>query len=70
LVQVIEMIKTSGRVIVVEGVETLARLNLLRSTGMVDYVQGYVIARPLGIDEFVAFLARGRAAWAAHPAAA
>lgn len=70
LVQVIEMIRTSGRLIVVEGVETLARLNLLRATGMVDCVQGYVIARPLPIDELVAFLASGRAAWAAHPAAA
>ncbi|MCZ7595653.1 MAG: EAL domain-containing protein [Hyphomicrobium sp.] len=70
LVQVIEMIRTSGRLIVVEGVETLARLNLLRATGMVDCVQGYVVARPLGIDELVTFLSRGRAAWAAHPAAA
>ena len=56
LVQVIDMIKTSGHLIVVEGVETEARLNLLRSTGVVDYVQGYVLSRPLGIDEFVAFL--------------
>jgi sensor c-di-GMP phosphodiesterase-like protein len=56
LVQVIDMIKTSGHLIVVEGVETEARLNLLRSTGVVDYVQGYVLSRPLGIDELVAFL--------------
>jgi hypothetical protein len=56
LVQVIDMIKTSGHLIVVEGVETEARLNLLRSTGVVDYVQRYVLSRPLGIDEFVAFL--------------
>jgi sensor c-di-GMP phosphodiesterase-like protein len=70
LVQVIEMIKTSGRLIIVEGVETLARLALLRSTGMVDCVQGYVIAPPLAIDELAALLARGNAAWAARPAAA
>ena len=56
LVQVIDMIKTSGHLIVVEGVETEARLNLLRSTGVVDYVQGYVLSRPLGIEEFIAFL--------------
>lgn len=56
LVQVIDMIKTSEHLIVVEGVETEARLNLLRSTGVVDYIQGYVLSRPLGIDEFVAFL--------------
>jgi hypothetical protein len=30
LVQVLEMVRTSGRLIVVEGVETEARLNLLR----------------------------------------
>jgi EAL domain-containing protein (putative c-di-GMP-specific phosphodiesterase class I) len=70
LVQVIEMIKTSGRLIVVEGVETQARLNLLRSTGLVDCVQGYVISRPLGIDELVAFLRKGRTAWQPRDVAA
>jgi EAL domain-containing protein (putative c-di-GMP-specific phosphodiesterase class I) len=65
-----EMIKTSGRPIVVEGVETQARLNVLRATGMVDWVQGYLIARPLGIDDLVAFLRRGRAAWHVRDAAA
>jgi sensor c-di-GMP phosphodiesterase-like protein len=70
LVQVIEMIKTSGRPIVVEGVETQARLNVLRATGMVDWVQGYVIARPLGIGDLVAFLRRGNAAWHVRDAAA
>ena len=64
------MIKTSGRPIVVEGVETLARLHALRATGMVDLVQGYVIARPLAIDDLVAFLRRGRAAWHVRDAAA
>lgn len=57
LVQVLDMIQTSGHLIVVEGVETEARLNLLRATGVVDYIQGYVVWRPVGIDEFVAFLA-------------
>ena len=56
LLQVIDMIKTSGHLIVVEGVETEARLNLLRSTGVVDYIQGYAVSRPVGIDEFIAFL--------------
>ena len=70
LVQVIQMIKTSGRPIVVEGVETQARLKVLRATGMVDWVQGYVIARPLGIDDLVAFLRRGSAALHVRDAAA
>lgn len=70
LVQVLEMIRTSGRLIVVEGVETEARLNLLRSTGIVDCVQGYVVSRPLGIDEFVALLGSyGTAAKGTHLAA-
>jgi EAL domain-containing protein (putative c-di-GMP-specific phosphodiesterase class I) len=70
LVQVIEIIKTTGRLIIVEGVETLARLNVLRATGLVDYVQGYVISRPLDINELTALLARGNAAWSIRPAAA
>jgi sensor c-di-GMP phosphodiesterase-like protein len=70
LVHVVEMIKTSGRPIVVEGVETQARLHVLRATGMVDWVQGYVIARPLAIDDLVPFLRRGSAAWHVHDAAA
>jgi len=70
LVQVLEMIKTSGHLIVVEGVETEARLNLLRSNGIADCVQGYVIARPLGIDEFAAFLGSDGTAWRARDFAA
>jgi EAL domain-containing protein (putative c-di-GMP-specific phosphodiesterase class I) len=56
LLPVIDMIKTSGHLIVVEGVETDARLNLLRTTGVVDYIQGYAVSRPVGIDEFIVFL--------------
>ena len=70
LVQVIEMIKTSGRVIVVEGVETFTRLNLLRSTGLVDCVQGYVVSRPLCIEDFVAFLHNAGPTWKARIVAA
>jgi sensor c-di-GMP phosphodiesterase-like protein len=70
LVQVLEMIKTSGRLIVVEGVETEARLNLLRSIRIVDCVQGYVISRPLGIDEFITFLGKDATAWRARDFAA
>jgi sensor c-di-GMP phosphodiesterase-like protein len=56
LVQVLEMINTVGSVVIIEGVETEARLNLLRSTGLADYVQGYAISRPLSIGDFTAFL--------------
>ena len=70
LVQVLEMIKTTGHLIVVEGVETEARLDLLRATGIVDCVQGYEISRPLGIDEFVAFLGRDKIALRAREVAA
>ena len=70
LVQVLDMIATSEHSIVVEGVETEARLNLLRSTGVVDCVQGYVISRPLGIDELVALLGKDGMAWKARDFAA
>ena len=61
LVQVLEMIKTSGRPIIVEGVETHARLQLLRATGMVDCIQGYVVSRPIGVEELVVLLAMAAA---------
>ena len=66
LVQVVEMMRTCGRLIVIEGVETETRLDLLRATGHVDYVQGYVVSRPLGIQDFVRFLAKDGLAWKAR----
>jgi sensor c-di-GMP phosphodiesterase-like protein len=68
LMQVLEMMKTSGHSIVIEGVETESQLDLLRAAGSVDYLQGYVIAPPLGISEFVRFLANYRP-FAARPVA-
>lgn len=56
LIQVLDMLKMTGRSVVVEGVETLERLELLRSTDSVDFVQGFVISRPLAIEDFVVFL--------------
>lgn len=56
LPHVLDAIKTSEHLIVVEGVETAARLELLRSTSHIDYIQGYALSRPLSIDDFVAFL--------------
>lgn len=54
----VEMIQATGRVMVVEGVETAERLALLRQMqARIDFVQGYFIARPLDIAAFVAFLA-------------
>ena len=52
----IEMIHAAGHKITVEGVETDARLSMLRSTGHVDFVQGYLISRPLDISRFVNLL--------------
>jgi EAL domain-containing protein (putative c-di-GMP-specific phosphodiesterase class I) len=56
LPHVLDIIKTSEHLIVVESVETAARLDLLRSTSHIDYIQGYALSRPLSIDDFVAFL--------------
>lgn len=55
--QVLHLASASGNIIVVEGVESEARLQLLRETGLVQYVQGYVFSRPVAVSEFVAFLA-------------
>ncbi|WP_161601186.1 EAL domain-containing protein [Neoaquamicrobium microcysteis] len=53
----VEMIQATGRVMVVEGVETAERLALLRRMqARIDYVQGYFISRPLDIGGFVAFM--------------
>jgi EAL domain-containing protein (putative c-di-GMP-specific phosphodiesterase class I) len=53
----VEMIEETGRVMVVEGVETAERLALLRGMqARIDFVQGYFIARPLDIAGFAAFL--------------
>ena len=55
----IDMIHTSGRTMVVEGVETAERLAQLRGNScQVDYVQGYFISRPLVIARFAEFLSR------------
>ena len=53
----IELVQASGRSLVVEGVEASERLESLKATGLVDFVQGYGISRPLLIDAFMAFLA-------------
>lgn len=66
LVHAIDMIASSGCEIVVEGVETQERLDLLIGTNRVAYAQGYLISRPLSIDGFAKFLARHRAV-AAEP---
>lgn len=52
----IELVQASGRKIVVEGVETAARLAALRKSGKVHFAQGYHIARPLDPNAFAAFL--------------
>ncbi len=53
----IDLVKASGRPLVVEGVESLRRLDSLRAGGRVDFAQGYGIARPLSIEAFAAFKA-------------
>lgn len=56
LVHALDMIASSGREIVVEGVETQDRLDLLIETNRVAYVQGYLISRPLPIERFAEFV--------------
>lgn len=56
LVSTIEMIHATGHRLTVEGVESEARLRMLKATGHVDFVQGYLISRPIEINRFVMFL--------------
>lgn len=56
LVHALDMIASLGREIVVEGVETQERLDLLVKSGCVGKVQGYLISRPVSIDQLAAFL--------------
>jgi sensor c-di-GMP phosphodiesterase-like protein len=58
LLHAIEMVDDAGRAIVVEGVETCERLELLRKTKRVDFVQGYFISRPVPIGQLVELVAR------------
>jgi sensor c-di-GMP phosphodiesterase-like protein len=55
LTHAIDMIKSTGRSIVVEGVESGARMSLLKKAA-VDRVQGYYISRPLDAHAFALFL--------------
>jgi sensor c-di-GMP phosphodiesterase-like protein len=57
MLNAIDMIHAAGHRITVEGVETPERLHMLRATGQVDFIQGYLISRPLDITRFVQFLA-------------
>jgi len=52
----IDMVHAAGHRITVEGVETEERLRMIKATGQVDFVQGYLISRPLDIARFVQFL--------------
>ena len=70
LVPVIEMMRMTGRTVIVEGVETPQLLNKVRATGMVDCVQGFLISRPMPISALAAFMARPPCAWASASAAA
>lgn len=52
----LDMMQRGHRATVVEGVESRERLVALRDSGLVDFVQGYYIARPLEIERFMTFL--------------
>jgi EAL domain-containing protein (putative c-di-GMP-specific phosphodiesterase class I) len=52
------MVGSCDREIVVEGVETQERLDLLLESGRVAYAQGYLISRPLPIERLAEFLAK------------
>ena len=49
------MIRQMHRKILVEGVETRAQIELLRTLG-VDYLQGYYFSKPIPEADFVALI--------------
>lgn len=66
----LDMLRVSGRKVVVEGVETMDRLESIAASTNVDYVQGYVISAPVPIADFAAFLKKDRWGGAPEPNAA
>lgn len=59
--------QSRGTVVLAEGVESEAEIDTLRRLG-VQRVQGYAVARPMGLAELVAFLGREAGAPAPPPA--
>lgn len=55
----IDMAHSAGRTLVVEGVETAERLDMLRRSGLVDLAQGYHISRPLDAARFADIVSSG-----------
>ncbi|MBP0973148.1 MAG: EAL domain-containing protein [Oscillospiraceae bacterium] len=51
----VRMIRQMHRKILVEGVETRAQIELLRTLG-VDYLQGYYFSKPIPEADFVALI--------------
>ncbi|MER0238013.1 EAL domain-containing protein [Fulvimarina sp. MAC8] len=55
----IEMVEASGKMLIVEGIETQERLDYLHDQKpAVDFVQGYHISRPLEVRAFSEFLTK------------
>lgn len=52
----VDLVQQPGRKVVVEGVETAARLAWLKASGKVNFAQGYYISRPIERDAFADFL--------------
>lgn len=56
LFSAIEMISKTGQRLVVEGVETKAKMMSLRATNKVHQLQGYGISPPVAVDRLAVFL--------------
>ena len=49
---IVAMVKALGLTVIVEGIETEAQRALVASEGC-DFYQGFLKARPMGVEEFV-----------------
>ena len=58
-----------GKEIVIEGVETEAQMDFIRTSGC-HWVQGFYLSRPLPEDELLAFVRRAVADLEPQPAVA
>ena len=52
-IKVIELLKTTGKPLVIEGIEDIGKIGMLLERDLARYAQGYSIGRPMPIEAFI-----------------